>query len=199
MDKARAIIVKSLMKIKDAFSLPEKPSAGYLDVIINKFHEDHWFVSQVNAAVDALISDREYAEAAKYGRYPTYADFSRVRAELALDAESTADYPMPHTEIDFIQDVFLDVCRFIHREGIIWVEYCAKVEKIPYGNKMFLRKITNANGTVEEILANKEWILDDLIKSKEDTFPDFYFKFPGMRKMEKYAFAHKLGVFTIKK
>lgn len=113
--------------------------------------------------------------------------------------ETELEIPEPQTNIEFLKDVFLDVCRFIHREGIIWVEYCAKVEKIPYGNKMFLRKITNANGTVEEILANKEWILDDLIKSKEDTFPDFYFKFPGMRKMEKYAFAHKLGVFTIKK
>lgn len=113
--------------------------------------------------------------------------------------ETELEIPEPQTNIEFLKDVFLDVCRFIHREGIIWVEYCAKVEKIPYGNKMFLRKITNANGTVEEILANKEWILDDLIKSKEDTFPDFYFKFPGMRKMEKYAFAHKLGVFTINK
>lgn len=108
------------------------------------------------------------------------------------------DIPKPHTNIAFIQDCFLEVCRFVHREGIIWVEYCAKVENIPHGNKMFIKKIKKQDETYDDILANKEWIIDDLIKDKESGFPDVYFKFPGMRKIERYAFAYKLGVLNIK-
>lgn len=195
MDKARTFVINHLMRIKDGFSLAEKPSATYLEIITKKFKEDHWTAEQIKDSVDSLLADAQYADSAKYGRYPSYADFIRVRAEPVANL----DIPAPTTNIKFIQDCFLDVCRYIHRQGIIWVEYCEKVEKIPYGNKMFVKRIQNPDETVQDCLLNKEWILDDLIKEKEETFPDYYFKFPGMRKMEKYAFACKLGVFALKK
>lgn len=194
MDKAKKYILNELLRLATAYSMAEKPAKEYLNLLATKFHDDNWKGVELHWTVDALLTDKEYAENAKFGRYPSYADFVRLRC-----GPQEGSIPNPTTNIAFIQDCFLDVCRFIHREGIMWVEYCAKVEKIPYGNKMFVKKIKKPDGTYKDVLMNKEWILDDLINDKEQSFPDFYFKFPGMRKIEKYALAHKLGVFAIKK
>lgn len=77
MKTAKQHMLESLEAFGKLFQLP-RPTADYLETIQIALRSHNWKLSQFNNALNMLTQDAEYAETARFGKYPTIYDYLRI-------------------------------------------------------------------------------------------------------------------------
>lgn len=80
---AKQYMIEYLIMFGRKCQLPE-PTAEYIDAIFTAFHQDYpkWSLKMFFLVLEQLTKDEKYAESARYGKYPMFFDFYRVRKQL---------------------------------------------------------------------------------------------------------------------
>ena len=184
-------------KILQLYSLTDRQKGDLLkraQEIDNTFAEYSW--------EDVEMGINEFFRKKTTDSYPTpkqiYAFVSTSKKAKKTEKTNVEDFVKPYTNIKMIQDCFYDVCRLKYMYGIAFSDYFAKVEKLPYGNKMRVRIKNNAPGKpVEYELVNIAWIWQDAVAEAKKRYPEVFEKFKYANENEKYAIAYKLGVLKL--
>lgn len=181
--------VKYIEKISSMYDIDDSVKADLLS-IVDKIDEQlaPWCWDDIDYAIDVYYtkkSDRNYPKVVQ-----VRAILNANRHEKRSNFIGQSDFnekgiTTPYTNIRAIQDVFLTVCRLAHQKGILYDEFCAVKENIPYGNRMIVK---------DGKLYNLRWEWDDMVEYSKKRFPDVFGKFKNLTAMEEYAFAYKLGV-----
>ena len=133
--------------------------------------------------------------------YPTpkqiYAFVSTNKKAKKADKQEFDEYVKPTTNIKIIQDCFYDVCRLKYIFGLAYSDYFAKVEHLPYGNKMRCVKKTLPTGEIQYSLVNLYWVWLDRVAEAKERFPDMFKKFKYATENEQFALAYKVGVLKL--
>lgn len=80
MKTARQYITEALIKFGRLFQLPE-PQAEYVDAIHNALHAKKWKLSTFMDVLNSMTTDQNYAETARFGKYPTIYDYLRIEKQ----------------------------------------------------------------------------------------------------------------------
>lgn len=176
-------------KISEMYNLPDSTKADLLN-IVDKIDQqlDLWSWEDIEYAIDYFYTKKNDKNYPKVVQVCAILNANRHEKRSNFNAQRFFDEKgivMPQTNIRAISDVFLTVCRLAHQKGIIYDEYCALKEKIPYGNRMIVK---------DGKLYNLRWEWDDMVEYAKKRFPDVFRKFKNLTVMEEFAFAYKLGV-----
>lgn len=148
------------------------------------------------SAYFAYKSDKSYPRIAQ-----VVALLKADKSVKQMEQEEVIDIAEPSTNIVQIKPSFTAACRFLHEEGVLYVEYYDKVKHIPRKNGAVLKEIKRPDGRVEYRIHPRKWDIDDAIKTARQVYPDIFAPFErgkGLRYEEAFAFAVQLGVFNIK-
>lgn len=104
-------------------------------------------------------------------------------------------YNLPSTRIKVISDVFLSVCRYAHKNGILNIPYFSVVENIQYGNDNYIKY--DSPDDKDGRVWHKKWDWDDAVLTAKERFPDTFKRFYALTKPEEYCLTCKLGLITI--
>jgi hypothetical protein len=59
-----------------------KPEAEYIEALYMALHNYGWTTADLKRVINELTRDEKYVEISRFGKYPTIADFVRVKHEL---------------------------------------------------------------------------------------------------------------------
>lgn len=81
MKTAKQYMLESLEAFGKLFQLPD-PTPEYLETIQMALRSHKWKLSQFINALNALTQDERYAEASRFGKYPTIYDYLRIDRQI---------------------------------------------------------------------------------------------------------------------
>ena len=73
-------MMESLIAFGKLYQL-QNPSQEYFETLRIVLHENKWRLSEFNNVLNLLLKDEKYADAARFGKYPTINDFFRIRQQ----------------------------------------------------------------------------------------------------------------------
>ena len=75
-------VFQQLVKLKNLYCMSEFPDANYLIDLCAELHTNKWTSRQLFFVINHLKTSQEYAQEAKYNRYPSFALLEKTRKEL---------------------------------------------------------------------------------------------------------------------
>lgn len=181
-------------KIVNLYKLSDKEKGELLkqtEKIDATFAEYDW--EDVEAAINEFYRKKESAGVPRPAQVSA---FINKKAKKSVKQEFD-EYVKPTTNIKIIQDCFYDVCRLKYIFGLAYSDYFAKVEHLPFGNKMRCVKKTLPTGEIQYSLVNLYWVWLDRVAEAKERFPDIFAKFKYADENEQFALAYKMGVLKL--
>lgn len=186
--------VRYINKICELYNLSEdtkKIMLHYIDKVVRLLGDFTW--TEIEAAIDWYYANRSQT---KQPRLIELNSWLRGRKRPAQNTPKEELPPAkPYTNIRQIQDVFYNICRTAHIQGVAGAygfSYFQEVEKLPTGEP---NAIIDKNGV--PTLVMKRWYWEDAVQYAKQNYPDRYAPFKGLTFWEECAIAYKVGVLKL--
>lgn len=173
-------VQKYIKLIKSMYSIP-KDKLALMDTNAALMAEElkYYTWDDIKHAVEIYYAKKNDKTYPKLAQITAILNVNGKRRDLC---QIEAKRP-PQTNLRGIKDIYLDVLRILHEQGVRYVDYFAD---LPFGNKSIIR-----NGKIW----NKEWDWEDGVLLAKQNYPQEFAKYGRYRlsKCEEFALAYKLG------
>ena len=85
----RNFIIEQMMRLSACYSMKEPPSDLYIANLCEELHNRKWTARQLFFVINHLKTDEEYAQDARYERYPTVQQLESTRKKLMYGQRDT--------------------------------------------------------------------------------------------------------------
>lgn len=188
--------VRYIEKVTELYGLSNDIKCSLLnnsDKIAEQLREYSW--NDIDYAIDWYYTHKDSRQYPRVLHIRSVLNSDR-RVEKAKFVPSVSTEPVkPATNVRMIQDVFYDVCKYGHKNGVFNFDYFELVEKIPHGWHTIVVNDANGNPVIKE----RRWYWEDAVQKAKEMFPDLFAKFKGLTFPEECAMAVKLNVLRLKK